>query len=195
MKRYLISCLFIFGIVTAAGYYFFTQYWEHRYDEIISRQARVFNIDESLIWSIIYEETYFRTTAMGADGEVGLMQVTAPVAREWARETGLGTFERQVAEDLTRFLQNPERNIQIGCWYFEKLRSSYRGRAAETAMTLAAYNAGQSRVEEWIDNTDISKMSEADFVSRIGIDSTRNYLTSILKRYRSNTFETKCPAC
>ena len=191
MKRYLVSCLFILSIVATAGYYFFTQYWEHRYDEIISRQARVFNIDEGLIWSLIYEETYFRTTARGADGEIGLMQVTAPVARDWATETGLEAFERQVVEDLPKLLQNPERNVQIGCWYFEKLRLAYRGRPAETAMTLAAYNAGASRVEEWTANSDTAAITEPEFISRIRIESTRVYVSSILKRYRTVPFNTK----
>jgi soluble lytic murein transglycosylase len=191
MKRYLIAGLLIVCTVLAPGYYFFRQYWEHRYDEVISRQARIFNIDESLVWSIVYEETYFRTTSLGADGEVGLMQVTAPVARDWAKETGLTTFERQINDDLMNFLQNPERNVQIGCWYYQKLRLSYRGRPAETAMSLAAYNAGQSRVDEWTNGTDPSTLSEADFISRIGFESTKNYVSSILKRYRTTKLDIK----
>jgi soluble lytic murein transglycosylase len=191
MARYLISILFILAVVAAAGSYFFVRFWEHRYDEVISRQARIFNIDESLVWSIVYEETYFRTTSLGAAGEIGLMQVTAPVAREWAKETGLATFEKQINDDLTKFLQNPERNVQIGCWYYQKLRSTYRGRPAETAMTLAAYNAGQSRVDEWTAGADTSTLTENDFISRIAIESTRAYVTSILKRYRSTSLETK----
>ena len=191
MKRYLIACLLIGCTLLAPGYYFFRQYWEHRYDEVISRQARIFNIDESLVWSIVYEETYFRTTSLGADGEIGLMQVTAPVARDWAKETGLSTFERQINDDLMNFLQNPERNVQIGCWYYQKLRLNYRGRPAETAMSLAAYNAGQSRVDEWTNGTDPSTLSEADFVSRIGFHSTKNYVSSILKRYRTTKLHIK----
>jgi soluble lytic murein transglycosylase len=191
MNRYLISVLFILVVLLASGSYFFVNFWEHRYDEVISRQARIFNIDAALVWSIVYEETYFRTTSLGADGEIGLMQVTAPVARDWAKETGLATFERQVNDDLTQFLQNPERNVQIGCWYYQKVRSTYRGMPAETAMSLAAYNAGPSRVEEWTAGTDISNLNESDFVSRIGIDSTRSYVTSILNRYRSTTLEIK----
>lgn len=191
MKRYLISVLFILAILFASGSYFFIRFWEHRYDEVISRQARIFNIDAALVWSIVYEETYFRTTSIGADGEIGLMQVTGLVARDWAKETGLSTFERQVNEDLTRFLQNPERNVQIGCWYYQKVRSAYRGLPAETAMSLAAYNAGPSRVEEWTAGTDTSKLSESDFISRIGIESTRSYVTSILNRYRSTTLDIK----
>jgi soluble lytic murein transglycosylase len=191
MIRYLISILLILVVILIAGSFFFLRFWEHRYDEVISRQARIFNIDASLVWSIVYEETYFRTTSLGADGEIGLMQVTAPVAREWAKETGLSTFERQVNEDLTRFLQNPERNVQIGCWYYQRVRSTYRSLPAETAMSLAAYNAGPSRVEEWTAGSDTSALSEADFIARIGIESTRAYVTSILKRYRSTTLEIK----
>ena len=185
MYRYLVSIGFIGAILLVSGYYFFRDYWEHRYDSLIVRHSRVFNIDERLIWSLIYEETWFRAWMIGADNEVGLMQVTPTVAREWAKETGLQEFEREAAENVVPFLSEPERNIQVGCWYFEKVRERYRGKPAETAMTLAAYNAGPSRVEEWTRGTDAAGLSESDFVTRIGIPSTRAYVTSILERYRS----------
>ena len=186
MYRYIISCAFITAIILASGTYFFRTYWEHRYDDLIARQARVYRIDERLVWSLIYEETWFQAWKTGADEEVGLMQVTPVVAREWAKETGLKEFERQTAENVVEFLSDPERNIQIGCWYFEKIREKYRGRPAETAMTLAAYNAGPSRVEEWTKDADAQRMSETEFVLRIGIPSTTAYVTSILERYRSD---------
>lgn len=186
MKRYLLSCLVIVTLIAISGAYFFRNYWEHRYDELITRQARVYRLDERLVWSLIYEETWFRDEAMGDAGEVGLMQVTPLVAREWAKETGLRELERQTTENVVPFLKDPERNIQIGCWYLEKVRESYRGDPAETAMTLAAFNAGPSRVEEWTRGTDLTKLPEADFVSRIGIPSTRSYVSSILERYRSD---------
>jgi soluble lytic murein transglycosylase len=191
MRRYIISISFILAVICFSGYYFFTDYWEHRFDELIARQARVFNIDEALIWSLIYEETYFRRTAIGQNGEIGLMQVTPLVAREWAKETGLSEFERQANENMKELLQNPERNIQIGCWYFEKMRSQFRGRPAETAMTLAAYNAGASRVDEWTQGTNTASLAEGQFVERIGFESTRAYVSSILKRYRAKPAITK----
>ena len=58
-------------------------------------------------------------------------------------------------------MSDPERNIQVGCWYLEKLREPYRGRPAETAMTLAAYNAGPSRVDDWTKETDTSSLPAA----------------------------------
>ncbi|MEP6788952.1 MAG: lytic transglycosylase domain-containing protein [Acidobacteriota bacterium] len=185
MLRYFYSCVFIIAVVSIAATLFFPSYWIHRYDELIARQARVYRLDEKLIWSLIYEETYFRAWKVGAADEVGLMQVTPAVAREWAKETGLKEFEKQAAENVNEFLADPERNIQAGCWYLEKLREQYRGRPAETAMTLAAYNAGPSRVEDWTKDTDPALISESDFAGRIAIASTRNYVSSILARYRS----------
>ncbi|MBA3350996.1 MAG: transglycosylase SLT domain-containing protein [Blastocatellia bacterium] len=186
MFRYLVSSLFVLAVVLAAGSYFFLSFWEHRHDELIARHARVYRLDERLVWSLIYEETWFRAGAIGEDAEIGLMQVTPLVAREWAKETGLREFERETAENVVAFMSDPERNIQVGCWYLEKIREPFRGRPAETAMMLAAYNAGPSRVEEWTRGVDVSRLTEAEFISRIGISSTRAYVSSILERYRSD---------
>ncbi|MFN6962787.1 MAG: transglycosylase SLT domain-containing protein [Pyrinomonadaceae bacterium] len=185
MTRYLISCLLIAAVVGVAGAYFFNDFWIHRYDPLIARQATLYRLDDKLVWSVIYEETYFRPWMIGADDEVGLMQVTPLVARTWARETGLREFERQTADNVVEFLRDPERNMQVGCWYLEKLREQYRGSPAETAMTLAAYNAGPSRVEEWTRGT--GELSESAFIERIDIATTRAYVSSILARYRRAT--------
>lgn len=185
MRRYLIFSLLILALGGIIGLYFFNEYWIHRYDEIIARHSGIYRLDKNLVWSVIYEETYFRAWMLGGAEEVGLMQVTPTVAREWAKETGFKEFEKQTAENLVAFLQDPERNIQIGCWYLEKQREKYRGVPAEEAMTLAAYNAGASRVEEWNKGIDPEKISEAEFVERIEIASTKSYVTSILKRFRT----------
>ena len=185
MIRYLLSILFVLAVIAGSASIYFPTYWLHRYDDLIDRQAKVYRLDEKLVWSLIYQETYFRAWKVGADEEVGLMQVTPTVAREWAKETGLKEFEKQIADNVNAFLLGPERNIQVGCWYLEKLREKYRARPAETAMMLSAYNAGPSRVEEWTKDTDTATLTEPDFVARIGIPSTRAYVTSILNRYRN----------
>jgi len=187
MFRYLLSVLIILTVLGVSAALFFPDYWIHRFDDLIARQTRVYRLDEKLVWSLIYEETYFRPWKIGNASEVGLMQVTPVVAREWAKETGLKEYERQAAENVNEFLADPERNLQAGCWYLEKLREQYRGNTAETAMTLAAYNAGPSRVEEWTRGTDPASLSENDFVEHIGIPSTKAYVTAILSRYRKVT--------
>ena len=191
MYRYLISLLIILAVLAGSALLFFPSYWVHRYDELITRQSRVYRLDEKLVWSLIYEETYFSGWKIGKADEVGLMQVTPTVARNWAKETGFREFEKQTADNVVEFLHDPERNIQVGCWYLEKLREKYRGYPAETAMTLAAYNAGASRVEDWTRESDAPTMTEADFIEKIGISSTRSYVTSILNRYRSQPGQSK----
>ena len=186
MRRYLLLSLILITVGSVAVWFSYN-YWVHRYDELIARQAVIYRLDEKLVWSVIYEETFFRAWKIGADEEVGLMQVTPIVAREWAKETGFKEFEKQTAENVNEFLADPQRNIQIGCWYLEKKREKYRTFPAEKAMMLAAYNAGASRVEEWTKDTDIAQISEAEFIERINIASTKSYVSSILNRYDDNS--------
>ena len=191
MRRYVIFSLIALICLSAFGLYFFNNYWIHRYDDVIRRQAGIYRLKADLVWSVIHEETYFQSWKRGADEEIGLMQVTPTVAREWAKETGMREFTKQVSENLDGVLLDPERNIQIGCWYLEKMGEQYRGFPAEEAMMLAAYNAGASRVEEWTKGADAANMSEQQFVERISISTTKSYVTSILERYRSKSSEFK----
>lgn len=183
MKRLLVLLFLI--LTTAVLAYFGNQYWIHRYDSLIARQANIYRLDPDLVWSIIYEETYFRSWQTGKDGEIGLMQVTPGVGRDWAAATGMRELERQMASEPVSILRDPERNIQIGCWYLEKFYQQYRDTPDAEARMIAAYNAGPSRAAEWnrplADGRDLSR---EEFIQRIDIPSTRAYVISILERYR-----------
>jgi soluble lytic murein transglycosylase len=183
MKRFLIGCLTVVALLI--GSYFFNQYWIHRYDGLIARQANVYRLDPALVWSIIYEETYFSPWKNGKDGEIGLMQITSAVGREWAAETGMHDLERQMAQSPAGLLRDPERNIQIGCWYLEKIYEQYRDTADPEPRVIAAYNAGPSRATEWSKVADgAPQLSRDEFINRIEIPSTRAYVSSIMERYR-----------
>lgn len=180
----IISALLILFCLTAAGVYFGYRYWMHRFDQKIERYAADAGVDRDLVWSVIYEETYFRPWMLGADAEIGLMQVTPTVARMWVKETARRDLETMAAEDVNALMLDVDRNIAAGCWYLAKVRERYRGYPAENALALAAYNAGPSRVVDWVSDTEIKKISEKEFITHIEISSTRNYVNSILKRYR-----------
>jgi len=184
MKRFLIA---VFILLTfAAGLYLFNQYWIHRYDTLIERHASVYRLDPDLVWSVIYEETYFSPWKNGKDGEIGLMQITPAVGRDWAAETGMKELERQMAQDPESLLRDPQRNIQIGSWYLEKIREQYRDAPNPEPRMIAAYNAGPSRAAEWNKAADGGRpLSESEFINNISIPSTKAYVTSILQRYRS----------
>lgn len=184
LRRYLpIILLFSIAFPIIVGY-FLNEYWIHRFDEMINRQAAIYRLDPKLVWSLIHEETYFQPWKKGEAGEVGLMQITPAVAREWARETGIQEIENEISRDHVAMMSDPERNIQIGCWYLEKLFEKYRDVPNADARVLAAYNAGPSRVEEWDKTQGGAPLGEEEFIRRIDIASTRAYVTSILNRYR-----------
>ncbi len=183
MRRLLIIIL-IAVVVLAAGLYLLDQYWIHRYDPLIAREAAAHHIDPDLVWSIVYEETYFSPWKKGRNGEIGLMQVTPVVAREWAAESGVAPLEQRTSMDTAALLRDPERNVQIGCWYLEKADQDYRSSPGREARILAAYNAGPSRAAEWSRvASGAPPLTEQEFIARIDIASTRAYVTSILDRY------------
>ena len=183
MKRALVVGLIILTLILSA--YLLNQYWTHRYDALIARQAAIYRVDPDLVWSIVYEETYFSPWKTGKDGEIGLMQVTPVVGREWATETGMREMERQMAADPQGFLRDPERNIQIGCWYLEKIHEQFQDAPDAELRMVAAYNAGPSRAVEWSRVDPVGKtQSGAEFITRIDIPSTRAYVISVIQRYR-----------
>jgi soluble lytic murein transglycosylase len=184
LRRFSLAAL-LFIVVCAAGLYVFNEYWIHRYDALIARQAAVYRLDPALVWSIIYEETYFKPWRKGDAGEVGLMQVTPAVAREWAAETGMRELSEQMRRDPDAALRDPERNIQVGCWYLEKIAKDYRGTPGWEARVVAAYNAGPSRAADWNRVAPGQRPLSADeFIARIDIPSTRSYVSNVLERYR-----------
>ncbi len=184
LRRFALALLVLIA-AGGVGAYLFNQYWIHRFDALIARQAAVYGLDPDLVWSVIYEETYFRPWMKGDAGEVGLMQVTPAVAREWAAETGMRELAEQMRRDPERALADPERNIQVGCWYLEKIWKDYQDTPAPEPRVVAAYNAGPSRAAEWNRVPAGRRPLTADeFVARIDFPTTRAYVTNILERYR-----------
>jgi soluble lytic murein transglycosylase len=184
LRRFTLVALLLIAVCAAAAY-LFNQYWIHRYDALIARQAAVYRLDPDLVWSIIYEETYFRPWKTGEAGEVGLMQVTPTVGREWAAETGMRELAERMRRDPEGALSDPERNIQVGCWYLEKIGKDYRDTPGAEERVVAAYNAGPSRAAEWNRVAPgRPPLTPEQFVARIDFPTTRAYVTNILERYR-----------
>src|SRR6266540_2584440 len=140
MKR--LAVILIALLIIACGLYFLDQYWIHRYDAVIARESARYHVDPDLVWSIAYEESYFRPWMHGKDGEIGLMQVTLKVAQDWASENASATMQQRTANEVGTVLRDPERNIQIACWYLRKASEDYRETPGREARMLAAYNAG-----------------------------------------------------
>jgi len=183
MKR--LAVILIVLIILGCGLYFLDHYWIHRYDSVIARESARYHVDAALVWSIAYEETYFSPWKKGRNGEIGLMQVTPAVAREWASDNAIASTTPSTAIDPNALLSDPQRNIQIACWYLQKAGDDYKGMPGREARMLAAYNAGPSRAADWNRvESGARPLDEQEFIARIDIPSTRAYVTSILDRYR-----------
>ena len=183
MKR--LAVILIALVIVGCGLYFLDQYWIHRYDSVIAQESARYHVDADLVWSIAYEESYFRSWMHGKDGEIGLMQVTPRVAHDWASENASATMQQQTAKDVENVLRDPQRNIQIACWYLQKAGDEYKDMPGREARMLAAYNAGPSRAADWNRvESGARPLNEQEFIARIDIPSTRAYVTSILDRYR-----------
>src|SRR3954469_201070 len=109
-----------------------------RHDDIIRQQAADKGVDASLIAAVIYTESHFRDQTSNA-GAKGLMQLMPDTADYIARKSGGTRFERA---DLA----TPQINIAYGTWYLRYLLNRYDG---NTILALAAYNAGEGKVDEW----------------------------------------------
>jgi soluble lytic murein transglycosylase len=109
-----------------------------RYEQIVTGHAEQYDLDPQLIAAVIYQESKFDADAVSSSGAVGLMQLLPGTAQGIADRTGgHGWHESDLVD--------PELNVRYGAWYLRHLLDKY----GDEKLALAAYNAGQSNVDEW----------------------------------------------
>jgi peptidoglycan lytic transglycosylase len=109
------------------------------YESIIRGHAKNYDLDPALLAAVIYRESKFDPNARSSSGAIGLMQLLPETAEGIALHTGGSKF-------VPRDLYDPEINIRYGSFYLRRLLRKY----GDTRLALAAYNAGQRNVDEWL---------------------------------------------
>ena len=138
------------GVVALLGLTFATLqsaqpgWWERvwyplKYEQIVRGHARNYGLEPTLLAAVIYQESKFEADARSNSGAVGLMQLLPDTAQGIAIHTGGSAFR-------TSDLLNPEINVRYGAWYLRHLLEKY----GDERTALAAYNAGQRHVDEWL---------------------------------------------
>lgn len=138
-----------------------------RYEHVVTGNAKLYELDPALVAAVIYQESRFNADARSDAGAVGLMQLLPDTARGIAVHTGGAKFDP--ATDLL----NPDLNVRYGCWYLRHLRQKYHEYRNGDELALAAYNAGQTNVDRWIEGT-----APGEEV-RIRFAETRHYVDEV----------------
>jgi soluble lytic murein transglycosylase len=146
-----------------------------RHEDIIRQQAADKDLDPSLIAGVIYVESRFRDQTSEA-GAKGLMQILPSTADYIARKSGGTAFEQG---DLA----TPQINIAYGSWYLRYLLDHYDG---NELLALAAYNAGEGKVDEWYRDAS-ARGEDFEAATHIPFPETRSYVGKVLdvrERYK-----------
>ena len=174
MKTYKILLLIMLAAIIAASFLYLefplSVLRPVFFSDKIDLYSEKYGVDPLLVISIIKTESNFKKTARSVDGALGLMQLMPATAKELSQELGFKIF---TSTDLV----NPELNIQLGIYYISKLSKEFNN---NEILTLAAYNAGKGKVEQWYM---LNPMLEVD-VSDIPYAETREYIKSVQSNYK-----------
>lgn len=138
------------------------------YRSLIERHSRRRGLDPFLVAGLIRQESEFNPRAVSPAKAYGLMQVMPSTGRRLAR-----TLRLRYRASL---LFQPDYNLRLGTYYLRKLLDEYGGRVEPA---LAAFNAGNSRVDVWLEWYKYREPEE--FLETIPLTETRGYVQSVLR--------------
>ncbi|MDD5544683.1 MAG: transglycosylase SLT domain-containing protein [Acidobacteriia bacterium] len=155
------------------------EYWRNLfplpYWSTLRSEAARHGVDPYLIAALIRQESSFNPEAHSPANALGLMQLLPSEARKYARQEHVTRWQRSKVFD-------PEINIQLGVAYFRDTLDRFNGRV-EAA--LAAYNAGDNRVDVWL-SEQASNPESGDpmvFTESIPFTETREYVQIVLRNF------------
>ncbi len=130
--------------------------------------------EPALLLAVARQESLFDPEAASAAGAQGIMQLMPSTARVAAGALGV-QYDRSALTD-------PDYNARLGGWYLREQLDQFGGIAP---LALAAYNAGPSRVTQWLQaNGDPRRGSEydmIDWIELIPFSETRNYVQRVME--------------
>lgn len=147
--------------------------WENLFPlpfwEELKKDSLLNQLDPYLVASLIRQESEFNPAALSRANAMGLMQLLPHVGRNVAKEEKLRDFSNNEL-----FVANT--NILLGTRYFRHMVDHYHG---QVEYALAAYNAGEDRVDDWRSSGNFKDVEE--FVESIPFTETREYVQAIMR--------------
>ncbi len=135
------------------------------YSEYVTKYAAEYGVPEYVVYAVIKVESDFASNALSHAGAVGLMQMT-PDTFDWVSMLMKRTADHGM-------LYDPETNIEYGTYLLSYLYMRYN----RWDTVFAAYNAGMTRVDGWLED---STITDADGqLENIPIKETDKYVERV----------------
>ena len=134
----------------------------------LERNAKAQGLDPYIVAGLIRQESEFNPQAMSPAQAYGLTQLLPSTGRQLLKAP-----RKRFRASL---LFQPEVNLRLGTTY---LRIMYDANMGHWERTLAAYNAGGSRVGNWMGWGEYRE--PAEFIESIPFTETRNYVLAVLR--------------
>lgn len=135
----------------------------------LAKVARNSDVDPYLVAGLIRQESEFNPVVVSRAHAFGLMQLLPSTGRLIARKDGIAPF-------TSSMLFDPVVNLKLGVSFLRTQLDRWNGNLEET---LAAYNAGPARVQQWIAGAHFRE--PAEFVESIPFNETREYVQSVIR--------------
>lgn len=138
-------------------------------------------VEKALVYGLSRQESEFDGAVVSSAGARGLMQLMPATAKRVARQIS-------VPYSPSRLTTDPAYNAMLGAAHLGDLIENYSG---SYIMSVAAYNAGATRVGEWTDkfgNPRSTAVDPIDWIENIPFSETRNYVQRVMENlevYRS----------
>jgi soluble lytic murein transglycosylase len=163
-------CILLVGAAVALGslWALYRAYpYPSDYRAEIEKNAALYGQDPLLVAAVIRTESGWGPGVVSSVGATGLMQVMPG--------TGKWIASQQGWEYADSMLSEPAYNIQLGCWYLNRLSGKFGG---DRTLLLAAYNAGDNKVQQWV-----SEGRVHDGQLDIPYAETRSFVRKVMDSY------------
>ena len=132
-------------------------------------RAKPHKLDPYLVAALIRQESEFNPGATSRAGARGLMQIMPGTGKGIARRLEIKGFS-------SGHLWRPDTSLRLGTFHFRQVHDQFERRLE---YSLAAYNAGEHRVEEWVT---WEKFADAEeFAETIPFTETRGYVQAVYR--------------
>jgi soluble lytic murein transglycosylase len=138
------------------------------YRDPILEQAKAHDIDPALAFALVRQESAFATDARSSAGALGLMQLMPTTAKRLARFLNIPLSNNRTA------VLDIQTNLRLGMAYLRQMLDRYNHQVP----ALAAYNAGQQRVDAWLPRENVVPADV--WTDTVPFRETRDYVQNIM---------------